>query len=111
MDFQNIHSLEELESTLQNNKVALVYFSHQQCNVCKVLKPKIRELIVNNYPNVALFYVDTVKYPEVPGQYSVFAVPTVLVFVEEKEYIRESRHISVASFSERINKLYKAYFE
>lgn len=111
MDFQNIHSLEELESALRNNNMTLVYFSHQQCNVCKVLKPKIHELIVNNYPNITLFYVDTVRYPEVPGQYAVFAVPTILVFVEEKEYIRESRHISVASFSERINKLYKAYFE
>ncbi len=111
MDYQDINSLDELENILQNNKMALVYFSHRHCNVCKVLRPKIHELIVNNYPGVALFYVDTVKYPEVPGQYSVFAVPTILVFVEEKEYIRESRHISVASFSERLNKLYKAYFD
>ncbi|MGM0497804.1 MAG: thioredoxin family protein [Bacteroidota bacterium] len=111
MDYNSISSLDSLEEALHNNPLSLVYFSHQQCNVCKVLKPKVRELIANNYPKVALFYVDTVKHPEVAGQFSVFAVPTILVFLEEKEYIRESRHINLSGFSERIEKLYKIYFE
>lgn len=111
MEYKNISSLDSLEETLKNNTFSLVYFSHQQCSVCKVLKPKVRELIVNNYPKVALFYVDTVDHPEISGQFSVFAVPTILFFFEEKEYIRENRHINLSTFSERIKKLYKAYFE
>ena len=111
MDYNNISSLNSLEEALNENPLSLVYFSHQQCNVCKVLKPKVRELIANNFPEVALFYVDTVKYPEISGQLSVFTVPTILVFLEEKEYIRESRHINLSAFSERIEKLYKIYFE
>jgi len=111
MDYNNISSLNSLEEALNENPLSLVYFSHQQCNVCKVLKPKIHDLIVNNYPKVALFYVDTVKHPEISGQFSVFAAPTILVFLEEKEYIRESRHINLSGFSERIEKLYKIYYE
>jgi len=111
MEYNDITTMDSLEKALQNNPFSLVYFSHQQCNVCKVLKPKVHELIVNNFPEVALFYVDTVKHPDISGQFSVFAVPTILVFLEQKEYIRESRHINLSLFSERIEKLYKIYFE
>ena len=111
MDYKNIQTLEELHQDLHANPAVLVYFSHQTCNVCKVLKPKVRDLIANNFPHITLLYVDTVKYPEVAGQYSVFTVPTILVFFEEKEYVRESRHISLTSFSERIDKLYSVYFK
>src|SRR6056297_1800739 len=110
MEYNDITTMDSLEKALRDNPFSLVYFSHQQCNVCKVLKPKVRELIANNFPEVALFYVDTVKYPEISGQLSVFTVPTILVFLEEKEYIRESRHINLSAFSERIEKLYKIYF-
>ena len=111
MEYNNISTIESLEKALYDNPFSLVYFSHQQCNVCKVLKPKVRDLIANNFPKIALFYVDTIKYPEISGQFSVFTVPTILVFLEEKEYIRESRHINLSGFSERIEKLYKIYFE
>jgi len=111
MDYNNISTLESLEKALHDNPFSLVYFSHQQCNVCKVLKPKVSDIIANNFPKIALFYVDTVKNPEISGQFSVFTVPTILVFLEEKEYIRESRHINLSGFSERIEKLYKIYFE
>jgi len=111
MEYNNISSLDALDEALRNNRFSLVYFSHQQCNVCKVLKPKVHDLVINNYPKIALFYVDTVKHPEISGQFSVFAVPTILVFLEDKEYIRESRYMNLSNFSGRIGKLYKAYFE
>lgn len=111
MDYTNIQTLEELDQALHSHSAVLVYFSHQNCNVCKVLKPKVKDLVVNNFPHITLLYVDTVKYPEVAGQYSVFTVPTILVFFDGKEYIRESRHISLSAFSERIDKLYSVYFE
>jgi len=111
MNYVALQNLDAIKKALQENPLALVYFSHENCNVCKVLKPKVKELLVNNFPKVSLFYVNTVNYPEVAGQFSVFTVPTILVFFEEKEYIRESRHINLSAFSERIRKLYNMYFE
>ena len=102
--------MDQLTGILEKESFVLVYFSHQNCNVCKVLKPKVAEMIANNFPHISLYYVDTIESPEVSGQFSVFTVPTVLVFVENKEFIRESRHISMEPFKERIQKLYQTYY-
>ncbi len=89
----------------------MVYFSHHNCNVCKVLKPRVADLILNNFPRISLYYVNTIEKPEIAGQFSVFTVPTILLFIDNKEYIRESRHISLDVFQERIKKLYNVYFD
>ena len=110
MGYHDIHSIEDLKNVVDDQSAVLVYFSHHNCNVCKVLKPKIRELIDNNFPEMALYYVNTLKQPEAAGQYSVFSVPTILVFFESREYIRESRHVNLDKFYKRLNKLYGVYF-
>jgi thioredoxin-like negative regulator of GroEL len=110
-DFTDLTTLEELQQLEADGSPAILYFSHQQCNVCKVLKPKIREMIENNFPQMMLYYVNTREHPDMAGQYSVFTVPTILVFFEGREYIRESRHISITAFQERLEKLYRIYYQ
>ena len=110
MEYIKANSLDQLHEVLSKDPMALVYFSHHNCNVCKVLKPKVAELISNNFPEMTLYYVNTIENPDISGQFSVFTVPTILVFVENKEFIRESRHISLPPFEERIQKLYSIYF-
>ena len=109
-DYTDLTSLDKLQEIVSGNDPRLIYFSHHHCNVCKVLKPKIAELIGNNFPGILLFYVNTKEHPEMAGQFSVFTVPTILVFFEGREYIRESRHVSLASFEERLDKLYRIYY-
>jgi thiol-disulfide isomerase/thioredoxin len=111
MDYKTVESLGQLNSLLEDEGINLVYFSHHNCNVCKVLKPRISELITNNFQRISLYYVNTFEQPEIAGQFSVFTVPTILLFVDNKEYIRESRHISLDAFQERIEKLYSVYFD
>ncbi|MHB8906339.1 MAG: thioredoxin family protein, partial [Melioribacteraceae bacterium] len=40
----------EFNSFVSSNKAAVVYFSTPQCNVCKVLKPKLIEMQAQNFP-------------------------------------------------------------
>ena len=110
MDYQDIHSIEDLKHVVENQPAVLVYFSHHNCNVCKVLKPKMQGVVENNFPQIELYYVNTLNQPEATAQYSVFTVPTILVFFEGKEYIRESRHVNLDKFYDRLNKLYGIYF-
>jgi thioredoxin-like negative regulator of GroEL len=111
MDFREVNSLENLNEAVNDQPAALVYFSHHNCNVCKVLKPKVREMIANNFPKIALYYINTIKQPESAGQYSVFTVPTILVFFEGREFIRESRYVNLDKFYDRIHKLYRISFD
>ncbi len=73
---------------------ALVYFSGPHCNVCKVLRPKLMQLAAERYPEMARIYVDVAANPALGAKYGVFVVPTVLVFLEGREFARKSRAFS-----------------
>ncbi|MBS3769228.1 MAG: thioredoxin family protein [Bacteroidales bacterium] len=111
MEFHNITSLREMNDIVDTRQALLAYFSHQNCNVCRVLKPKVRNLIENHFPRILLYYINTIEYPDVAGQFSVFSVPTLLVFFDGKEYIREGRYVNLDKFYERLEKLYGIYFK
>jgi thioredoxin 1 len=104
MSDQNLDSLKELQQAITEYDGVLVYFSTPQCNVCKVLRPKLIKLIEQYYPDIVCFYVDSTILPEVSGQYSVFAVPTVLLFLDGKEFTRKSRNFSPMQLMQEIQR-------
>ncbi|PLX21577.1 MAG: thioredoxin [Marinilabiliales bacterium] len=108
---QTIQSLEEFNSKLSESAGNLFYFSHEKCNVCKVLKPKIYNLLKNEYPKLKMFYCDTEYYPEIAGQNSVFTVPTILVFFDGKEFFRKSRNIGIDELSSILDRPYSIFFD
>jgi thioredoxin 1 len=110
MNFQEIQSIDEFNEILQQKDAVLSYFSHEQCNVCKVLKPKIAEMINKNYPKIDLIYANTVKNPEIAGQFSVFTVPTIIAFFGGREQFRKSRSIGVDELNEQIERPYSMIF-
>lgn len=99
-----LQSLEALHSALQEHDGVLLYFSTPQCNVCKVLHPKLSELFEQHYPEIARYYIDTTTAPEIAGQYSIFAVPTILLFLDGREFVRKSRNFSPMELIEEIRR-------
>jgi thiol-disulfide isomerase/thioredoxin len=106
-----IHSEIEYEQIVAETDATLIYFSHDACNVCKVLKPKIAELVSENYPKMKLFYVDLHTSPEISSQKSVFVAPTLIVYFAGREYIRKSRNLGIDELSEEIARTYGRMFE
>ncbi len=87
----------EFQEILNTQPVLVAYFSHDECNVCKVLKPQVRA-IVEEFKQAKFLYVNTKESTEVSGQFMVFAVPTIILFYEGREAKRYSRHISLQDF-------------
>ncbi len=110
-NFNSINSFDELHSIISSEEGIVVYFSHEECNVCKVLKPKVAELIQDKFPKLKMVYSDTVKVPEAAGQNRVFAVPTIIVFLDGREYVRASRNISVEELKRQIQRPYSMMFD
>ncbi len=104
MGEQDLESLEQLEQILTREPGVLLYFSTPQCNVCKVLRPKLMDLFEVHYPEIGRYYVDSSETPEISGQYSVFAVPTIILFLEGREFVRKSRNFSPAELIEEIRR-------
>jgi len=107
---QTISSLEDFETTITNQQAVLIYFSHDACNVCKVLKPKIQNLLSEHFPQIKMYYSDTVLNPEIAAQKSIFTVPTILIYFDGKEFIRKSRNIGIDELKEILNRPYKLLF-
>ena len=108
---EGIFDLRLLAEKIEGEKGLLIYFSTDSCSVCKVLKPKVSELLLHHFPRMSSFYVDTDKSPVISGQHRVFTIPTILLFFEGKEYLRYSRNISLHQLEEAIDKPYSLVFE
>ena len=88
---------ENFEQKLANKQILVTYFSHDECNVCKILKPQVQE-ITDGFDQADFLYVNTKESMEIAGQYMVFAVPTIILFFDGREAKRYSRHISLQDF-------------
>lgn len=108
--FVEIQSFEEFLKLKDEEPALLAYFSTETCNVCKVLKPKVSELVQNEFPKIKLAYIKSDKLPEVAAQNQVFIAPTILVFFEGREYIRKSRNIGIGELQREIERPYSMIF-
>lgn len=105
-----LKSFDDLIKSVEESPAVCFYLSTPECNVCKVLKPKVIELIKNEFPLMQFHYVDLNEAKEIAGQLSVFTVPTILVFFDGKEMIRASRNIHIDELREQINRYYQMIF-
>jgi len=109
--FTEIESFEEFLKLKESEPALLAYFSTEVCNVCKVLKPKVDELIQSEFPKIKLAYIKSDVLPEVAAQHQVFAAPTILIFLDGREYIRKSRNIGIVELQREIDRPYSMMFE
>ena len=101
---------DQLNSLLEEKEMAVLYFSNEACNVCKVLKPKIKTLLEEHFPKVQLVFIDTEHSPLIAGQHTVFSIPTVDIFVQGKQHARFSRNIALFEFEEALSRPYELIF-
>ncbi len=106
----DIESLDHFESLISQNPAVLACFSTPECNVCKAMKPKVLELIKEEFPLIKPVFIEISSLPEVAARYRVFTVPTWLVFFDGKEYIRKSRNFGLNEFKEETGRLYSLMF-
>lgn len=101
-----IRSVDEIEDILANEKATIIYFTSPKCNVCKTLRPKIMELMKDEFPEMGRYYADISENQDIPAKFSVFTAPTILVFLEGKEFSRKSRAMSPAQLVDEIKRPY-----
>lgn len=111
MNFKSIRSIEEFDKIVADNLGVLIFFSTISCSVGEALEPKVIKMLENDFPKIPFYFVDMNANPEISSKNSVFVEPTILVFFEGKETIRNSRNISINILSDSISRLYNLAFE
>jgi len=107
---ERIFNLGELKEKIEGEQALLIYFSTESCSVCKILKPKVSELLQEQFPRMSSVYVDTDKSPVISGQHRIFTIPSVLIFFQGKEHFRFSRNIALHQLESAIEKSYQLIF-
>ena len=103
---KQIEKLDELQNRINTGNPVLVYFSGENCSVCKVLKPKIEEEVKKAFPKFELFEVKTDFDKELTTHFMIFSIPATLIFFDSKEFKRYGRNMSVPLFIEEIKRPY-----
>jgi len=102
--------INEIQNVINEKQAILLYFYNDSCAPCKVLRPKVQQLIETEFPEMQFLLINAEEFAATAAEYGVFASPTILVFFESKEYIRESKNISISELYEKINRIYTMIF-
>ena len=98
-----IKNYQEFEKIIKSELVVVIAKT-KHCSVCKPLTDKLK-YFMEDYPNIPAYQLYLEDIEIFQGQHLVFTVPTVIVFSESKEILRESRFIDF----EKIDRLFKLY--
>ncbi len=102
---KNTNDLNEIKELIEANQMVLGYFTTTDCNMCKDLFPKIEEML-KSFPNIEGFRAESDLNLRIVGEYSIYMVPSIILFIDGKETIRLSRNISVMELSSQIQRYY-----
>ena len=97
---------ETIEQTIRSELAVGLYFSAPTCNVCHALKPKLLSAFEQELPLLKVISIDISDTPEIASHFGVFTIPTLLVFLDGKEFLRKSRHMSVDQVVSEIKRPY-----
>lgn len=102
-----MNTIQNIEKTIKENIAVMVYFSAPTCNVCHALKPKLLQELDKNFAAFKVESVDISVEEDIAPHFGVYAIPTVLIFLDGKEFVRKSRHMSVSEVLDEIKRPYE----
>ena len=96
---------------IQIQAATAVYFKGERCSVCSVLEPKIKALLTSEFPKFTFISVpESEAQNELRAQLRVFNVPTLVLFLEGKEFLRTGKNTSVMELAQQIERPYQICF-
>ena len=102
-----MQTIQNIQNTIKENLAVMVYFSAPTCNVCHALKPKLLDALKSNFKEFKVESVDISTEEDIAPHFGVFAIPTILVFLDGKEFLRKSRNMSVDEVIREIKRPYE----
>jgi thioredoxin-like negative regulator of GroEL len=104
-------TLEQIQSIIKQELGVLLYFSGEHCNVCHALRPKCRELFDTEFPKLKQIYLDAEEHREIASHFQVLSLPTMIVFLDGREFVREGRSVSLHKMNKQLARPYRMMTE
>jgi thiol-disulfide isomerase/thioredoxin len=102
---QDLKTMKDIDKVLKKDFVMIIAKSHT-CSACQIIANTLQANVPNlDQIDIYNVYIDDVD--EFRGEHLIFSVPTVLIFSEGKELLRESRYINYAKIT-RLIEMYQS---
>lgn len=105
----NLDSSPQLDTFLQQHPAAAIYFSGPDCSVCQALKPKVLALLQQQFPRIEIALVDCAQAAELAAQQTVFTVPTLVIYLDGREFLRKVRNFSLRELADELERPYALF--
>jgi len=102
--------LDQVKKAVADNTAVLLYFYSDHCAPCLSLRPKVKALADDQFPELKLFFINSEKFMDISAHYQVFANPTLVIFFDGREYRRESKYISIPQLASEIDRPYQMIY-
>lgn len=94
---------------LKSKPVSLLLFGGPHCGVCVAIKPKIESLMAQDFPEIALAYIDCEQTPDICAQHSVFSLPVIKLYIEGQLCLEMARSFSLKELASQIERIYSLW--
>ncbi|SNS36384.1 Thioredoxin [Belliella buryatensis] len=101
---------EDFEALLENHPATLVYFYQNKCGVCKILFPKIKNLLEQEFPKMEILVLEAEQNRTLAAQLRMLSVPGIMVYFEGKEFFRSNGLVTIGELQSRLGRLYQMFF-
>lgn len=103
----DINTFEQFNELVTNKSYFILYTTAPGCSVCHADYPRVESLAVEyQFP---AYHVDISQVPLLTGQLNLFSSPTVMIFLESKEYHRQVRIINFVELARRMAEVKEYY--
>ncbi len=102
---EKLLSYVEFEKAISQS-IAVVIAKTTNCAVCQPIGKRLETILID-YPTIPAYEIDMMAVDFFRGQHLVFTVPTILIFSEGHEILRESRFIDFAKVTRLLDQYLK----
>ncbi len=104
-------TFEEFNTLKAEQPAVMLYFFNDVCGVCHMLRPKVENLLMEEFPKVRFVPVNALESMELAGQLRMLSVPGMLLFLDGKEYLRYNGMVSLQELESKIFRPYHLMFD
>jgi thioredoxin-like negative regulator of GroEL len=105
-----VETEEQLQQLIGHSEALLVYFYSDHCPPCLSLRPKVSQMMEQDFPRMKIAFVDAEGQPGLAARHSAFSLPVLVFFFEGKEYLRFSKYVSVSELRDSVGRIYQLYY-
>ena len=101
-------TMAEVDAAAASSDMLLLYFSGENCGVCRDLRPKVEEMLLK-FPDIQAVEIETAKSPALSASFEIFSVPALILLVQGKQTVRMAGVFSLRELEAKVERYHRLF--